>query len=369
MANDTQSHDAKKNIYQRMIGVQKDVQTVFKNETVKMSDNDKGYKAVTHDDVAAALHLPLANHGVFMMPDLESFENTQFEKTNQWGKTVTWYRTDLKIKVKWINVDDPKDFIEGSSAAFALDTSDKSFAKAYSLALKIILLKVHLLESRDNEDQRPFDEANGGEKAGKGQNNKQNNPPEKPKEPQSEPKKGGYVAPKPVDFVMLIGENNIKGKKLGELDLETLKKIDLGADAKLKEVPEPKNKVQWVQISTNVKAVIKILSANVPKDPPALPDDQIDPQISPNPENETQEVDLKGKPKQSDPADIVINIELETPETFGKALKQISENSLKAAHKEITAKMSKAPPPANLSELFTLAGQIKAFLKSNDVSI
>jgi hypothetical protein len=149
-----------KNIYQRMADVQKKVQTVYKNETVKMFENDKGYKAVTHDDVAAALHTPLAECGIFMLPDVLEYQTTTFEKENKYKTMVTWYRTDIKIKCKWINIDKPEDFIESSGGAFALDTSDKSYAKAYSLALKIILLKVHLLESKDGEEQRPFDEHN-----------------------------------------------------------------------------------------------------------------------------------------------------------------------------------------------------------------
>jgi hypothetical protein len=148
------------NIYQRMIAVQKAVKTVLKNETVKMSENDKGYKAVTHDDVAAVLHLPLAEAGIVLLPDIEKYSTSSFDKVNQWGKTVTWYRTDIDITCKWINADKPEDFITSKGAAFALDTSDKSFAKAYSLAMKIVLLKVHLLESKDGEENRPFDEHN-----------------------------------------------------------------------------------------------------------------------------------------------------------------------------------------------------------------
>lgn len=163
-----------KNIYQRMADVQKKVQTVFKNETVKMYENDKGYKAVTHDDVAAALHTPLAECGIFMLPDVLDYSTTQFDKENQYKKNVTWYRTDIKIKCKWINIDKPDDFIESSGGAFALDTSDKSYAKAYSLALKIILLKVHLLESKDGEEQRPFDEQNGNNKQANQQQRQQN---------------------------------------------------------------------------------------------------------------------------------------------------------------------------------------------------
>lgn len=157
------SENQSKNIYQRLIEVQKKVTSVTKNETVKMSEKDKGYKAVTHDDVAAVLHTPLAEAGIVLLPTVTShtisdFEVQKYDNYNKREYKQKWYRTDLSISVKWINADNPEDFIESSGSAYALDTSDKSFAKAYSLALKIILLKVHLLESRDEEEQRPFDQ-------------------------------------------------------------------------------------------------------------------------------------------------------------------------------------------------------------------
>lgn len=151
---------SEKNIYQRFIEVQKKVKSVQKSETVKMNERDKGYKAVSHDDVAALLHLPLAEAGIVLLPTVKSYSTDTFEITKKGDRgeyVQRWYRTDIEITVKWINADKPDEFIESMGAAFALDTSDKSFAKAYSLALKIVLLKVHLLESRDGEEERVFE--------------------------------------------------------------------------------------------------------------------------------------------------------------------------------------------------------------------
>lgn len=149
-----------KNIYQRIIDVQKKVQSVVKSETVKMNDRDKGYKAVSHDDVAALLHMPLAEAGIVLLPSVTKYSSSEFEVTKKGDRgdyIQRWYRSDVEIVVKWINADKPDEFIQSMGAAFALDTSDKSFAKAYSLALKIVLLKVHLLESRDGEEERVFE--------------------------------------------------------------------------------------------------------------------------------------------------------------------------------------------------------------------
>lgn len=371
-----EKHDPSLNIFQRMIEVQKLVQTVDKNSTVKMSENDKGYKATTHDDVAAALHLPLAQCGVFMLPDIEKYSVSSFEKANQWGKVVTWYRTDMDIIVKWINVDKPEDVITSKGAAFALDTSDKSFAKAYSLALKIVLLKVHLLESRDGEENRPFDEANGGEKFGKGENRQNNSQNQKPKN-DAPPKPKEALAPKDVIYPF---ESSIKGKKIGDVETATLEKASGWLKEQMALEPKPKKMSQIAFIYSQVKAVL------IDRNPPAPdPKDDIPENVDPKtgevadpfppddvqftPEEGSQE--RQTKKNQPDPADYVIpQIKgLELSDLVGKPLKKISEGELRAAIKMIDSHMKTVPPPTNIGEIFTVRTSITSFLNSVGVSL
>ena len=331
---------SEKNIYQRMIEVQKLVTTVDKNSTVKMSETDRGYKATTHDDVAAALHLPLAQCGIVMLPDIEKFSVNSYEKSNQWGKVVTWYRTDLEILVKWVNADKPEDFITSRGAAFALDTSDKSFAKAYSLALKIVLLKVHLLESRDSEESRPYDEANGGEDFGKDQKkSNENNKNKKPADKVPEKKPDQILDPK--EFLMPFGKTT-KGKKLGSLSLETLNEVLTYVDGELKKENKTEALNQFLLIKANL---LKVISTFPPKEQPTT------------------------APK-ADVGDSIVEIDFDTvpAETIkGKTLKMIPEKSLLAMISEIDKKMQQVPPPKNLTALFSINSNIKAFLKSCEV--
>lgn len=330
---------SEKNIYQRLIEVQKLVTTVNKNSTVKMSETDRGYKATTHDDVAAALHLPLAQCGIVMLPDIEKFSVNSYEKSNQWGKIVTWYRTDLEILVKWVNADKPEDFITSRGAAFALDTSDKSFAKAYSLALKIVLLKVHLLESRENEESRPFDEANGGEDFGKPQHGQSQQKPKATEKKQ--PEKKPDLVLEPNDFIMPFGKTT-KGKKLGSLSLETLKDVLSYVETELKK----ENKTYVLNQLLLIKAnVLKVISKFDPNPPPA-------------PTETTS---------KADPGDLIIEIDFDTvPAELieGKSLKMIPEKTLLAMISEVDKKMQSVPPPDNLTNLFLISSNIKSFLKS-----
>lgn len=334
---------SEKNIYQRMIEVQKLVKTIQKNEVVKMFENDKGYKAVTHDDVASALHLPLADCGIFMLPDIEKYTVSSFEKLNNYNKMVTWYRTDLDISVKWINADKPEDFIVSRGAAFALDTSDKSFAKAYSLALKIVLLKVHLLESRDGEESRPFDEQNGGENLGKDQSKNKSNQSAKKPENKTENKTNVVLDPK--DFIMPFGVGT-KGKKLSSLSLETLTDISKYVEGELKKENKTEALNQFLLVKANVLKVISTF-----------------------PKKENKETELPKEPRP-DAGDSIIDIDFDTVPTEsinGKTLKMIPEKTLLAMIAEIDKKMQSVPPPPNLTALFSINSNIKAFLKSCEV--
>lgn len=307
-----------KNIYQRMLEVQKKVTSVNKESVVKMSENDRGYKAVTHDDVAAALHIPLAEAGIFMLPDVESFSVSEFEKTNKWGNVTTWYRTDIKIVVKWINVDNPQEYIESRGAAFALDSSDKSFAKAYSLALKIVLLKVHLLESRDGEEDRVFEQAteNGVETK------------KQPVQKQKETKQKESTPLSPSNFIMPFG--SVKGKKLGELDFETLTKVQNYLQGELSKDPMPENSKNIAFILSQVDAVL-----------------------------------INQKPQKIEKQEEFIPCDIPgLPGKKGARLLDLTESEMKQALRNIDSALKQTPPPEDFAQLFVLHKNIKQFLTS-----
>jgi len=350
----------KKNIYQRLIDVQKAVQTVEKGSTVKLSEKDKGYKAVKHDDVARLLHLPLAEAGIFMLPDVEKFRVSEFEKVNQWGNKVTWYRTDIEIAVKWINVDNPDDFIISRGAAFAMDTSDKSFAKAYSLALKIILLKVHLLESRDEEEERIFEKQNVLDY----ETPKKQLPPPKKEEKQNA-----------NDIIMPFG--SVKGKKIGDIDKDTLIKILAWIDKESSKDPAPKNIKQLIFIKAMVN---EVLSEKAP-----IQDEQ---DIDPGPTieqlmeqgplfdiDEPMPIENKAPRKkkvETNEDDPSTKFKFKLPEFPGlddKSPMDFTETELKNLIKVLDKELKRVPPIPNIAETFAVKNQMKQFLVSAGVEL
>lgn len=362
-------NSSSKNIYQRMIEVQKKVQSIAKNEVVKMYENDKGYKAVTHDDVAAALHLPLAEAGIVLLPTVTGYTASEFEveKSNNKGKyTQKWYRTDLEIKVQWINADNPDDRIESTGGAFAIDTSDKSYAKAYSLALKIVLLKVHLLESRDNEEQRTFEQ----ETKPQTQNNVQKSQQQKAG-PQYQKFSGN-----PKEYVSAL----TKGKKLGELDQEQLAKIREWTTGQLKSKPRPKNIAEIADLHDNVK---KVQGETPPPEPtpPGFerqdfpPDEQLPPEAyMDNPFEQFADPTpnfapgSESKAPDNGPGAFILPA-LEFPRGYhnlaGKRLDSFSSPAVLDAYlKSLQAESVKTPKPPKVSEMFGVIAKIKAYLST-----
>jgi hypothetical protein len=160
--------------------------------------------------------------------------------------------------------------------------------------------------------------------------------------PENKPDKKPDIVLDPKDFIMPIGKDT-KGKKLSSLSLETLTDISKYVEAELKKENKTETLNQFLLIKANVLKVISTFQkkeSELPKDP---------------------------KP---DAGDSIIDIDFDTvpTESFkGKTLKMIPEKTLLAMISEIDKKMQSVPPPANLTALFSINSNIKAFLKSCEV--
>lgn len=370
-----------KNIYQRMIDVQKAVSSVDKNEVVKMSENDRGYKAVTHDDVAAALHLPLANAGIVMLPDIVDFVTTEFnvEKPGWNGgpsRIQKWYRTDIKIKVEWINADEPTDRISSHGAAFALDTSDKSFAKAYSLALKIVLLKVHLLESRDNEEAREFErdeDPPAGTKKQAQQKQAQapkNQPPAgtnsaAPITPKQSPPKSTPVAPSATADQLSNLRALMESRGVNDQDVRDAVTVAYGVQLTSPGAP-------FFISSTAATELIGVLTTEDSTGETLKAWAAIKAE-----ERKTPPKPADNKPRATapgpDPALFVMPFGNDDPAkgdvVAGKPLGEIGEAKLKEIFAWTTLELKKAQKPPVRNELFQINTNIKAFLRERGVEV
>jgi hypothetical protein len=139
------------NLAQKMLAIYKEVQSVQKNAEIKAGYSS--YKAVLHDDVTRLLHMPMANNGIICLTDVISHNLIEMHVERQ-GKPAINYRSEVSVKVILINADEPTDTLEITSHSFAVDSGDKCYGKAVSMATKYALLKAFMLESRDEEESR-----------------------------------------------------------------------------------------------------------------------------------------------------------------------------------------------------------------------
>jgi hypothetical protein len=122
-------------LLQRINAVQREVDYVQKEKKQGMR-----YSIVSHDAVTAKVRPLMVKHGVLYYPiemEMEQVGN----------------RTQTRMAVRFVSIDDAKDFIDVLTAGYGIDDQDKGPGKAISYSVKYALLKCLGLESGDDPDQ------------------------------------------------------------------------------------------------------------------------------------------------------------------------------------------------------------------------
>lgn len=144
------------NIYQKMAAVTADLQTVAKNLTVD-TGRGKGYKAVSERDIIDAVKPLETKHGVYSYPAARRVIESQIlESENEYqgkiAKKTTFYER-IETVYRFVNVDDPTDYIETTTFAEGIDSQDKGSGKAMTYADKYALMKAYKISTGDDPDQ------------------------------------------------------------------------------------------------------------------------------------------------------------------------------------------------------------------------
>ena len=148
----------KKNIYQRMSAITKEISAVAKNLQVGTGKNQ--YKAVGEADVLAAVKPIEEKYGVYSYPvSREIVESGTMERENQYGKTIQLYMR-IKTVYRFLCIDDPNNYLDIVSFADGVDTNDKAPGKAMTYADKYALLKAYKIITGEDPDQFASEPAN-----------------------------------------------------------------------------------------------------------------------------------------------------------------------------------------------------------------
>lgn len=148
------------NIYERLLSISTDLQTVAKNLEVSMGKNGK-YKAVGEADVLRAVKPLELKHRVYSYPvEREIIESGTLESTDFNGNVKKQLFERIKVTYRFINIDKPEEFIDITSYGDGIDSGDKSVGKAMTYADKYALLKAYKMVTGEDPDQEPSNELN-----------------------------------------------------------------------------------------------------------------------------------------------------------------------------------------------------------------
>jgi hypothetical protein len=144
------------NIFQRMSAVTSELQTVAKNLTVSTGRNNS-YKAVSERDIIDAVKPLEAKHGIYSYPyDREVLESQTLESEVVSGDVLlkkTTFFSRIKTVYRFVNIDDPEDYIDTVTFAEGIDAQDKGSGKAMTYGDKYALMKAYKISTGEDPDQ------------------------------------------------------------------------------------------------------------------------------------------------------------------------------------------------------------------------
>jgi len=129
-------------IYAAMIALQTDIEPIAKAQRNK--DQNFSFRGI--DDVYDALHPLLVKHGVMVVPVVKEMRTEEY----QTSRGTTMHRTLLIVAHKFTAIDGS--YLECVTAGESADASDKSAAKAMSVAYKYAIFETFCIPVGDDAD-------------------------------------------------------------------------------------------------------------------------------------------------------------------------------------------------------------------------
>lgn len=149
------------NIFEKMLAITADVATVAKNLNVE-AGKGKSYKAVSEADVLAAVKPIEAKHGVYSYPVSRTIvDSGEMVSTSTYNGNTTERRQlylRLETVYRFVNIEDPKEYIDITTYGDGVDTQDKAPGKAMTYADKYALLKAYKIQTGDDPDKEASQE-------------------------------------------------------------------------------------------------------------------------------------------------------------------------------------------------------------------
>lgn len=137
-------------LYQRILWVRDRVTRLGKDSNVQAGQGS--YSAISHDKVTAFIRPKMVQAGIMSFHDCIEATDADTGAATAKGRKIVQHRA--KFSVTFANVNDPADSIVLTQYAYADDYGDKAPGKAASYAMKYALLKLFMIETGEEDEER-----------------------------------------------------------------------------------------------------------------------------------------------------------------------------------------------------------------------
>lgn len=146
------------NIYQRMAKITAKLPVVAKNLKVETFKGGKGYKAVSERDILDAVKPLEAEYGIYSFPYSRDILIQDTLETGSPESRKTIFMSRIKTVYRFVNIDNPQEYIETIVFSEGIDSQDKGSGKAMTYGDKYALMKAYKISTGDDPDVDPSEE-------------------------------------------------------------------------------------------------------------------------------------------------------------------------------------------------------------------
>ena len=145
------------NLFEKMAAIRDEAGVIAKNLEIQTGTSGK-YKAVGERDVLDAIRPLMEMYKVYAYPIERSCDDKgQIVSTTKYGEKTNLYFHYRNV-MRFVNIEDSKEFIDVVSYSTGLDSGDKADGKAMTYADKYAYMKAFMLSTGDDPDQEESEE-------------------------------------------------------------------------------------------------------------------------------------------------------------------------------------------------------------------
>lgn len=148
------------NIYEKLLAITSEMKTVAKNLDVGVGKSK--YKAVGEADVLRAVKELEEKHKVYSYPYSRKIIDSSIMQTKKVydGQVTEGNQIFLRLEIvyRFVNAENPEEYIDITTYGDGIDTQDKAPGKAMTYGDKYALMKAYKIITGDDPDQNPSPE-------------------------------------------------------------------------------------------------------------------------------------------------------------------------------------------------------------------